>query len=99
MNAHATPESLVASSIKGRKIGGLKNYQKGGNLKKVSVNFERGGSPYFFTFSLILSLFNWIVVYIHLYFYRIIAYSNFYIKICISKVRDTTGFDTTTETG
>ena len=42
MNAHATPESLVASSIKGRKIGGLKNYQKGGNLKKVAVNFERG---------------------------------------------------------
>ena len=24
------------------KIGGLKNYQSGGNLKKGEVNFERG---------------------------------------------------------
>ena len=26
------------------KIGGLRNYQRGGNLKKGEVNFERGGS-------------------------------------------------------
>ena len=27
-----------------RKIGGLRHYQRGGNLKKGEVNFERGGS-------------------------------------------------------
>ena len=29
-------------STKRRKIGGLKNYLKGGNLKNGEVNFERG---------------------------------------------------------
>ena len=32
------------ASTKCRKIGGLRNYQRGGNLKKGEVNFERGGS-------------------------------------------------------
>ena len=32
------------ASTKCRKIGRLKNYQRGGNLKKGEVNFERGGS-------------------------------------------------------
>ena len=31
------------ASTKSRKIGGLRNYQRGGNLKKGEVNFERGG--------------------------------------------------------
>ena len=32
------------ASTKCRKIGGLRNYQRGGNFKKGEVNFERGGS-------------------------------------------------------
>ena len=32
------------ASTKCRKIGGLRNYQRGENLKKGEVNFERGGS-------------------------------------------------------
>ena len=30
------------ASTKCRKIGGLRNYQRGGNLQKGEVNFERG---------------------------------------------------------
>jgi hypothetical protein len=32
------------ASTKCRKIGGLRNYQRGENLKKGEVNFKRGGS-------------------------------------------------------
>ena len=33
------------ASTKCRKIGWLRNYQRGGNLKKGEVNFEKGGVP------------------------------------------------------
>ena len=32
------------ASTKCHKVGGLRNYQRRGNLKKGEVNFEKGGS-------------------------------------------------------